>query len=346
MIKNVKLFAGVVITVSILASTLTFYFWQVANSPNLNVQGAEKINLYVPTGATYRQVLDSLKAKKAIHEPASFALLAKWMKVKDMKMKPGRYIIKPNMGNRPFLVKLRNGEQDPIKLTFNNVRLKEDLISKIGNKFEFKGGDLSKLIKDPAYCQQLGFDTTTVMAMFLPDTYFVDWNTTPEALLARMKAEYNKFWTDERLSKAKQMNMSPIEVSVMASIVQGETNKIDERPRVAGAYLNRLKINMPLQADPTVVFAWRDFGIRRVTERHTALASPYNTYRNTGLPPGPINLPEPNAIDAVLNPENHNYLYFCAKEDFSGYHNFAADYEQHMRNARIYQDALNKRGIR
>jgi UPF0755 protein len=341
MIKNKKTFAIIIITVSMLASTLSFYFWQVAKSPNLNVEGKEKVSLYIPTGATYQQIVDSLNAKKLINDKVAFGALAKWMKIPS-NFKPGRYFVQPNMGNRDLLSKIRLGEQDPIKLTFNNVRLKDDLIKKIGSRFEFDTETVISMLKNPETCAKYGFDTTTIMAMFIPDTYLVNWNTTPEKFMDRMKGEYDKFWTKERIAKAAEIGLSQVEVSVLASIVQGETNKSDERPRVAGAYMNRLKTNMALQADPTVVFAWRDFTIKRVSLAQTAIDSPYNTYRNVGLPPGPINLPDVIALDAVLNYEKHDYIYFCAKEDFSGYHNFAVTYDEHIRNAKIYQAALTK----
>ena len=341
MIKNKKLFAAIIVTVSVLASTLTFYFWQVFKAPNLNVEGKEKVSLYIPTGGTYQQMLDSLDAKKLINDHVSFGFLAKFMKLTE-GVRPGRYIIKPAMGNRELLSKIRLGEQDPLKLTFNNVRLKEDLIKKIGNRFEFNSAEVVSMLKDPEVCAKYGFDTTTIMAMFIPDTYLVNWNTTPQKFMGRMKDEYDRFWTPERKAKAQEIGLTPIQVSVLASIVQGETNKNDERPRVAGAYMNRLNTQMPLQADPTVIFAWRDFTIKRVTDKQTAINSPYNTYRNVGLPPGPINLPDVKALDAVLNYEQHKYIYFCAKEDFSGYHNFAESYEDHLRNAKIYQAALTK----
>ena len=182
--------------------------------------------------------------------------------------------------------------------------------------------------------------------MFIPNTYEVKWNTNAGALMRRMKKEYDKFWTEDRLKKAEALKLSPLQVSTLASIVQSETVKQDEMPRVAGVYYNRLMQDMRLQADPTVVFAVRDFNIKRVLTRHLSYDSPYNTYRNKGLPPGPIRIPDIQAIDAVLNMEKHEYMYFCAKEDFSGYHNFAKDYASHLIYARKYQQALNAAGIK
>jgi UPF0755 protein len=182
--------------------------------------------------------------------------------------------------------------------------------------------------------------------MFLPNTYELYWNTSADELLERLNKEYKKFWTQERINKAEALNFTPVQVSVLASIVEAETKKNDEKPRVAGVYINRLNTNMPLQADPTLVFALRNFALKRVLKVHMEVDSPYNTYRYTGLPPGPINLPSLSAIDAVLNSEKHNYLYFSAREDFSGYHNFAENFNDHLKNARLYQKALNAANIR
>jgi UPF0755 protein len=345
MLKKRKFIAYALVVVTTVVATLTFYFWQVAKSANLNVQGEKTFVLYIPTGGTYKNVVDSLHKYKMIHDEIAFQFLSKWMKYPET-IKAGRYEIKPNSGNQAIISKLRLGEQDDVKLTFNNVRLKTDLIKKIGTKLEFNVNELVDLLRNPEACQKYGFDTTTIMCMFLPDTYLVRWTSSPEKFMDRMHDEYKKYWTDEKLEKAKANDMTPVAVAVLASIVQSETNKTDEMPRVAGAYINRLNINMPLQADPTVKFAVGDFTLRRILNKHLEINSPYNTYRNTGLPPGPIALPEKNALDAVLNYEQHKYIYFCAKEDFSGYHNFAENYNDHINNAHIYQEALNKANIR
>lgn len=341
MLKNKKLIAYTLVIVTTVVATLSFYFWQVASSSNLNVKGEKTFVLYIPTGATYKNVVDSLHKHGMIHDEISFQFLSKWMDYPE-NVKPGRYEIKPNTGNKTLISKLKRGNQDDVRLTFNNIRLKADLIKKIGSRFEFSSEELQSKLNDKDVCAKYGFDTTTIMCMFLPNTYFVRWTTTTDKFLDRMHSEYKKYWTDEKLAKAKSINMTPVEVAVMASIVQSETNKKDEMPRVAGSYINRLAIKMPLQADPTVRFALRDFSIKRVMEKHLRTDSPYNTYRITGLPPGPIALPEPVALDAVLNYERHKYIYFCAREDFSGYHNFAENYSDHLKNAHIYQAALNK----
>jgi UPF0755 protein len=260
-------------------------------------------------------------------------------------VKPGLYIIPAKTSNLNLVRLLRSGRQTPVKLTFNNVRTKEDLAEKITKNLEISQDEFLNLITDSAYIRKFGFEEETVMGMFIPNTYEIWWNTSAEKLFDRMYKEYGNFWTEARLAKAEKLGLTQNEVSTLASIVQAETQKADERPKVAGVYLNRLRINMALQADPTLVFAVGDFNLKRVLNVHKEIDSPYNTYKYPGLPPGPINLPEISALEAVLNYEDHDYLYFCAKEDFSGYHAFAKDYNEHMNNARRYQTALNKSKI-
>lgn len=345
MFKKRKILAYALVIVSSLVATFSFYFWQVVTSPNLNVDGKEDFVLYIHPGATYETVLDSLRSNKLIHDEISFGFLSKFMKYREA-VKKGRYLIPPNSGNKEILSKLRSGNQDAVKLTFNNVRLKTDLIQKIGNRLAFDGEELLNLLSDEETAKSYGFTSETFMSMFLPDTYFIYWTVSPKEFLDRMKKEYDKFWTKERLQLAKTTSMSPAEVSTMASIIQSESNKKDEWPTIAGVYVNRIKQGIPLQADPTVKFALGNFSLKRILKVHLAVNSPYNTYKNQGLPPGPIALPEREAIDAVLHFERHKYVYFCAREDFSGYHNFAETLSEHNANARNYQNALNQRGIR
>ncbi len=345
MLKNKNFQAFTLVIVSTLLATFSFYFWQVFQSPNLNVDGEKTAVLYIPKGADYQQVLDSLDSKKLINNQVGFGFLSKFMKYRE-KIKPGRYEIKPNSSNREIIGKLRAGNQDAVKLTFNNVRTKDDLIKKIGGKLSFPNEELLTKLNDESVCEKYGFTTDNIMCMFLPDTYFVFWTVDSDEFMVRMKFEYKNFWNEERLAKAEETAMSPIQVGIMASIVQSETNKKDEMKTVAGVYVNRIKQGIPLQADPTVKFAVGDFTLRRILTKHLSIDSPYNTYRNTGLPPGPIALPERVALDAVLNYDRHNFVYFCAKEDFSGYHNFAETLSEHNANARKYQTALNNRGIK
>jgi UPF0755 protein len=343
MSRNVKI--GLFLTVSILLTTFTFYFWQIFRTPNLQTNDGDKtFALLIPSGSTFESVMDTLKTHRVVDDEVSFRFLAKLMKYPD-HVKVGRYEIKPRMNNREALVKLRNGSQDALPVTFNNIRLKSDLIERLGSKFEFGPKALGERLNDPATCEKFGFDTTTIVCLFLPNTYEFFWTIKPDAFLERMGSEYKKFWTPERQAKAKALGMTQTQVQVLASIVKAETNKTDEQPRVAGVYLNRLKRGIKLEADPTVIYALRDFGIRRLLNKQLSVDSPYNTYRYTGLPPGPINLPAPATIDAVLNAEKHDYLYFVVDARFNGYHTFSKTLSEHLANARLYQQALTKMKI-
>jgi len=235
--------------------------------------------------------------------------------------------------------------QVPVKVTFNNVRTPEQLAGKISHQIEADSLSILGYFMNPETPAKYGFKKETLISMFLPNTYEFYWNTNAEGFFDKMKKFHDQFWTEERKSKANVINLTPEEVSTLASIIDEETIKKDERPRIAGVYINRLKKHMPLQADPTIKFALGDFTIRRLWTKHLEVKSPYNTYKNLGLPPGPINCSSISSIDAVLNFENHQYLYFCAKDDFSGYHVFAKTLMEHNRNASAYQMALNKEKI-
>ncbi|OJJ20322.1 aminodeoxychorismate lyase [marine bacterium AO1-C] len=344
MSRRRKIFIMIMVAISMVTVTVTFYGYQLIKTPNFQVDKKDAY-LYIPQGANFKTVLDSLKKNDQIQNTVSFAFLSKLMKYQE-NVKPGRYLIKRSMTNQDAVRMLRSGKQAPVKLTFNNVRLKQDLIKKVAKNVNFKPAQLEKLLNDPKVASKYGFDTTTIVSMFLPNTYQVYWNTSPEKLLDRMHREYKKFWNKSRLEKAKNLGMKPQEVSVLASIVQAETNKNDEKARIAGVYINRLQKGIPLEADPTLVFALQDFGLKRVLNKHKEIKSPYNTYKNKGLPPGPINIPSISSLKAVLDYEQHDYLFFCAKADFSGYHAFAKTNAQHERNARLYHKALNMRRIR
>lgn len=342
--NKTKYFLIAVITFSVLLTSLSFYFYQAFFSPNALTEKEEPYTLKIPTDATFQMVSDRLYQNKVIHDLITFSFVAKVLGYQD-DVKPGMYIIPAKTSNLNLVRLLRSGRQTPVKLTFNNVRTKEDLAEKITKNLEISQDEFMDLITDSAYIRKFGFKEETIMGMFIPNTYEIWWNTSADKLFDRMYKEYGNFWTEARLAKAEKLGLTQNEVSTLASIVQAETQKADERPKVAGVYLNRLRINMALQADPTLVFAVGDFNLKRVLNVHKEIDSPYNTYKYTGLPPGPINLPEISALEAVLNYEDHDYLYFCAKEDFSGYHAFAKDYNEHMNNARRYQAALNKSKI-
>jgi UPF0755 protein len=274
-----------------------------------------------------------------------FKILAAYRKYPE-NMKSGRYAVDPDMNNRLLLNRLRFGQQTPVRITFNNIRLLDDLASRLTEPLMIGGEQLMSYLNDGKFCESLGFTRATVAAMFIPNTYEVYWNIPADKLLERMKREYTAFWNEERLKKAADLRLSPVEVSILASIVEEETAAPDEYPVVAGLYINRLYKGMMLQADPTVKYAVGDFTLRRILYCHLEVDSPYNTYLHEGLPPGPIRIPSIKAIDAVLHYTKHNYLYMCAKDDFSGRHNFAVTLSEHNRNAERYRTELNKRNIR
>lgn len=240
--------------------------------------------------------------------------------------------------------RIARGMQTPVSASFNNARTLGQMAGKLTRQLDCSGEELVegavKMLADS------GFTREQVPAVFIPDKYEFYWDATPEAITARMLRTYRRFWNGERMAKVRELGITPIEAVTIASIVEEETGKRDERPKVARLYLNRLHRGMKLQADPTVKFATGDFSLRRITGAHLSVESPYNTYRVAGLPPGPIRMPEAATVDAVLNAPEHPYIYMCAREDFSGYHNFATDYATHMANARRYQAELNRRGIK
>jgi UPF0755 protein len=305
---------------------------------------AQNSVIFIPTGSTIDQVENSLTEQKVFSNMKAFKWVANKKKYKD-SIKPGRYELKKGWTTNEALNKLRSGNQDPVKLTFSNVRLFSELAGKISHYIEADSISLLQKFTDSSIHQKYKFDKTTFSTMFIPNTYEFYWTTSADQFIERMHAEYNHFWNDERIKKAKNLGFSTVEVTTLASIVQEETAKEEEKPAIAGLYLNRIKMGMILQADPTIKYALQDFGIRRITNDMLLTDSPYNTYKNAGLPPGPINFPETSSIDAVLNPKQHNYIYMCAKDDFSGFHNFATNLTDHNRNAARYQKALNQRKI-
>ncbi|MEJ5267135.1 MAG: endolytic transglycosylase MltG, partial [Bacteroidales bacterium] len=301
--------------------------------------------LYIPTGSDFEDVCRILKENNFVDDINSFRFVAEKKKYIN-SVKAGRYELYDGMSNNELVNLLRSGKQTPVNLSFISLRSFELLAGKLALYIEADSAVIAEYLNNPQTAEKYGFNLQTFMAMFIPNTYQVYWTITPEKLIERLYEEYQKFWNDERKRKASKIGFTPVEVSVLASIVEAETQKNEEKARVAGVYINRLNKGMLLQADPTVIFAVGDFSIRRVLNRHLEIDSPYNTYKYPGLPPGPINIPSISSIDAVLNYEKHNYLYFCAKADFSGYHEFAVTLAQHEINAKKYRDALRKAGIR
>ena len=268
-------------------------------------------------------------------------------------IRTGRYAIHPGDGSLKTWRHLKNGLQEPVNLTVPSVRTLDKLAAELGRKLMLDSATICHALTDEATCEKYGYDTATIACMFIPNTYDIYWNVSLDKLLSRMKKESDKFWNFERTQKAKNMNLTPQQVITLASIVDEETANDGEKPMIAGMYYNRLMLRnaeypegMPLQADPTIKFAWKRFELKRIYNNLLSIRSPYNTYRNPGLPPGPIRIPTVAGIDAVLNYIHHDYLYMCAKEDFSGTHNFARTYSEHLDNAAKYSKALNERGIK
>ena len=314
-----------------------------AMSPNILIEKPDQM-VAIPPGSTFKDVQNIMYDQYLLNDLLSFSFLAR-LKKYDENIKPGMYQLKSNMTNLQAINLLRSGSQTPITLTFTNVRKIEELPERLANFMAFDTKSMAELMLHDTTAGYYGFDSLTFLSMFIPNSYEVYWTDSPKKLLDRLKKEYDKFWHADRLAKAASLGMTQTEVSTLASIVQAEDTQMKESNRIAGVYINRLKKGIPLQADPTVVYAVGDFTIRRVLTVHTQLKSPYNTYLNKGLPPGPINMPSIAALDAVLNYEKHKYLYFCAKADFSGYHAFATNLIDHNKNARAFQEALNAQRI-
>jgi UPF0755 protein len=304
----------------------------------------QKVEIFIPTGSSYTEVYFTLDSLLDISNPELFDLLSKRKKYHE-NIKPGRYIIDPGMTYLATIDMLRSGRQAPVNVTFNNIRTLHQLAGRIGERLEADSAEIIEFLLDESNYSNDGFTKQTVIAVFIPDTYQMYWTTDSKGFYQRMLREYRSFWNSQRVAKAKEKGLEPMEVSTLASIVDEEVSKSDEKPRIAGVYLNRLKAGMPFQADPTVRFALNDFTITRVLRKHLKIDSPYNTYLYKGLPPGPIACPSIDGIEAVLNAEDHDFLYFAAKADFSGYHNFARTLSEHNRNAILYQRELNKRRI-
>jgi len=341
--KILYVLLGSALFLLIFLGTAYFGVYSKINAPAFDESANQSI-VYIDEGKNYKNVLFQLDTL-GIKDSKFFELTASYMKYPE-NVKPGRYAIPSNISYLALIRKLRAGEQDPIAFTFNNIRLKEDLVERVGEQFLFGTKTLRQKLNDPEICESLGFDTVTIVSMFIPNTYEIYWNISGDKFLERMKKEYDRFWNEERLKKTEAISLTPLEVSVLASIVEEETADPSECPVVAGLYLNRLKIGMLLQADPTVKFAVGDVTLQRILYKHLETDSPYNTYKNPGLPPGPIRIPSVATLNAVLNPTKHNYLYMVAKEDFSGKHNFSRNLSEHNANARKYQNALNRAGIR
>ncbi|MCB0763562.1 MAG: endolytic transglycosylase MltG [Flavobacteriales bacterium] len=338
-----KIVVFVALVLAMILGALGWRKWKEVFGPGARFEGEDRV-LLIPTGATFDQVVDSIMAGGSVEDEQAFIWLAERKKY-PAKVRPGRYRIASGTSLNELVNKLRAGEQDPVKVTFTNIDDLPELAGRVARYLEPDSTAMLWALRDPATQARAGLDERSFISLFIPNTYEFWWTTTPEQFIARMRKEHDAFWNESRMAKARSHKLDPVEVATLASIVQAETMRITDAPRIAGVYLNRLRIGMPLQADPTLKFALGLDSVKRVLDRDKIIDSPYNTYRIVGLPPGPINMPEPRFIDAVLNAEKHDFLYFCAKEDLSGYSNFSRTYEQHLVNARRYQRALNERKI-
>lgn len=322
-----------------LLSTFSFYFYQIIQSPNLQVEKSA-YSFLIPQGATFRSVQDTLYKYEIVNDMISFSFLAKLMNYTEA-VKPGLYTIAPNMTNIQAVRLLRAGDQSPSKITFSHARLLEDLYEPVTRYVGVTPVEFSDALERFVLDNDQGFNQQNIIGMFIPNTYQVYYTITADELVNKINEEYQRFWSQQNLNKARDIGLSPFEVSALASIVQAEAKIGEESAIIAGLYLNRIKQGIPLQADPTLVFATGDFTLKRVLNEHKQVDSPYNTYKYKGLPPGPINMPSIHSLNAVLNYTQHDYIFMCAKEDFSGYHNFTASLRVHNENARRYQKALS-----
>lgn len=340
--KSVKIFFTVLITAVIMAGAVIYRLYSMLESP---VTSKESFRIYITPGMTQENVLESILSNDPEARTKGLSL---WLNHRHYSgsIKPGCYTIGKGASAREVANMLSGGIQTPVKLRIGSVRTVDRMASVIASQLMMDSAQVSAILTDPSFLDSTGYSPETVFCMIIPNTYEVWWNISPEALVKRLIQEKDRFWNDERKRKAAALGMDSNQVITLASIVEEETAKTDELPIVAGLYINRLKRGMPLQADPTVIFALGGERPKRVLNAHLEIDSPYNTYRITGLPPAPIRFVNISSIDAVLNHSEHNYLYMCAKEDFSGYHNFASTLQQHNANAARYRQALNKAGIR
>jgi UPF0755 protein len=341
--KKVLLIIFIIIT-AVIFFVVAFSVNYFLNASNIDIGDNEETYIYVYDGDTFDDVLAQLRERQLLKNEFSFVKMANFMGY-PKSVKSGKYKIDNTMGNLTLIRHLRAGRQTPTRITFNNIRTKEELSARLGEQLMIDSLQIINVLEDTKFLAKYGLNNYTSIVVFIPNTYEVYWNISATALFEKMWKEYNRFWNNTRKEKAEKAGFSPLEISIIASIVEEETNYAKEKPTVAGLYINRLRRNLPLQADPTVKFAVGDFSIRRVLNKHLEFDSPYNTYIYKGLPPGPIRIPSIESIDAVLNYEKHNYIYMCAKYDEPWKHAFAVSFQEHQRNAAKFRRSLNQRKI-
>lgn len=339
-----KLIALVVTIAFITVLYIASHYYNKIFKPNISIQDSAFKYLYIPTGSTSEDVSDLLEKNNLVIDNISYNWLAEKKNYRN-HVYPGKYKLLNNMSNNELINLLRSASQEPVQVIFNNIRTKQDLAGRIALQIEADSLELINLLNNELFLAENHLTKENAMAMFIPNTYELYWNTSAKSFFKRMISENKRFWNDQRQNKLKNIKLSKTEVIILASIVEEETQKDDEKERLAGVYINRLNRGMRLQADPTIKFALNNFEIKRVLLEHLSIDSPYNTYKYRGLPPGPIRIPSIISIEAVLNSEQHKYLYFCAKDDFSGFHLFAKTLRQHNVNAQKYQQALNRNRV-
>lgn len=341
-----KILIAIVLLGAVAMGGFAWYVYNTAFTPNTAFNNNEA-HVYIPTNATIHDVIDELEP--LIDNPDSFLAIAD-RKQYSSSIKAGHFIIRKGMSNNDIVNTLRS-KNIPINIKFNNQERLENLAGHISRQIEADSTSLITAMRDPEFLKEVGLNDDTALSLYIPNTYEFYWNTSAETFRERMKKEYERFWSDSRIDKAKKQNLTKEQVMSLAAIIQKETAKVDERPRVAGVYLNRLKVGMLLQADPTVIYALKretndyDQVIKRVLYKDLELDSPYNTYKYAGVPPGPIAMPDISSIDAVLNPEQHDYYYFVADVTNFGYHKFAKNLAQHNANKAQYVRWVNSQGL-
>lgn len=328
--------------IAALSIAAVIFVWCTAFTDNVKAESEVRIN--IPTGSSGDDLRALLTDKDILRSERKLAITSR-LKSSGRAVRPGSYLIEPGMNSNQLLNMLTSGRQSPVNVTFNNIRTLEELAGKVGGQIEADSASLAAFLADESNYSSDGFSRETVISVFIPDTYELYWSIDATGFYRRMLKEYKSFWNRERMAQAEAAGLTPVEVSVLASIVDEETSRSEEKPRIAGLYLNRLRSGIPLQADPTVKFAVNDFTLRRVLNRHLEIDSPYNTYKYRGLPPGPIRCPSRSGLEAVLGAEKHDYLYFVAKPDGSGYHHFSRTLAEHNRYAAEYRRELNRRKI-
>ena len=342
-INEKKIFKSLLIFAIVIVITFGYLYFIVFSQSALDVNQSHYLKINKEDNL--ETISSKLENEFGLKHPFLFIKIAEKMNLNKF-IKNGRYTIDQNMNLIELIKVLRNGKLQTVNFTIRPMIDLESFVEYCGSELEPDAEVFTSILTDSLFLDSIGFNKSNVYSLLLPDTYNLYWHTNAEELLFRLKKEYDTYWNEKRTKKAENIGLTPLEISILASIVSKESNKVDEMPTIAGMYLNRLKLGMPLQADPTVKFALNDPTIKRILKVHLLVESPYNTYLNKGLPPGPICVPSKQSIEAVLNYQENDFLYMCAKEDFSGYHNFAVNYKEHQLNALRYQSALNQRNIR